>query len=89
MLEQSVFFGKKNNIDLNAATKEHLNAVAAILKKYPQSRIVMKGHTCDLGTAAVNEKCSRERAIVCADYLISQGVDKVQYCKYKFKRIKY
>jgi outer membrane protein OmpA-like peptidoglycan-associated protein len=45
LLEQPVFFGKKNNTDLKAATKEHLNAVVAILKKYPQSGIVMKGHT--------------------------------------------
>ena len=33
MLKQPVFFGQKNNIDLNAAAKEHLNAVAANTKK--------------------------------------------------------
>jgi outer membrane protein OmpA-like peptidoglycan-associated protein len=55
-----------------------LIAVVSILGKYSESCIRIKWHTCDLGIAAVNNKCSRERAIVCADYLITQGVDKAQ-----------
>lgn len=78
MLKKPIFFGQKNSIDLDAAAKKHLDAVSVILKKYPESRIVIKGHTCDIGTAAVNEKRSLERATACADYLISQGVEKLR-----------
>ncbi len=75
-VEQPMAFGKKNNVSLNTETKQHLDIVAAMLNKYPSSRIVLKGHTCDLGTPAVNDKRSRERASAIANYLTSQGVSK-------------
>ncbi len=75
-IERPVAFGKKNNISLSEEAKQHLAVVASMLNKYPGSHIVIKGHTCDLGTPPVNEKRSRERATAFADFLISQGVSK-------------
>ncbi|MBL7728009.1 MAG: OmpA family protein [Dinghuibacter sp.] len=74
LAEQAVFFGRKNNIELNESIKQHLTAVAEVLNRYPNSRIVIKGHTCNLGTPAVNEKRSRQRATACADYLAGLGI---------------
>lgn len=76
LLGKPVYFGKRDNIDLNPESRQLLDKVAGILSKYPESRITIKGHACDLGTPTINEKRSRERAAICADYLISQGVAK-------------
>lgn len=76
LIEQPVSFGKKNNVDLNMESKQFLDTVASILNKYPGIRILIKGHTCDLGTPAVNEKRSLERATALANYLFSRGVNK-------------
>jgi outer membrane protein OmpA-like peptidoglycan-associated protein len=76
MIEQPVSFGKKNNVELTAESKQFLGTVASILNKYPGIHILIKGHTCDLGTPEVNQRRSLERATAFADYLASLGLSK-------------
>lgn len=76
LIEQPVSFGKKNNVDLTVESKQFLGTVASILTKYPAIHIVIKGHTCDLGTPEVNQRRSLERATAFAGYLASLGVSK-------------
>lgn len=51
-----------------------LNAVAASLKKYPNSRIEVIGHTDNTGSAAYNQDLSQRRAVAVAEVLRNSGV---------------
>ncbi len=52
-----------------------LNKVAAIMKKYPDYKLRIVGHTDNVGDAASNMALSEERARSCYDYLVAQGID--------------
>jgi outer membrane protein OmpA-like peptidoglycan-associated protein len=51
-----------------------LNGVAATLTEYNQTMIEVVGHTDSIGTDAVNDRISKERADSVANYLRGQGV---------------
>lgn len=73
-IEEPVYFITKNNTQLSAESKQRLAVIASMLNKYPHRKLLIKGHTCDIGTPAINERRSLERAKALADYLVSQGV---------------
>lgn len=52
-----------------------LDEVVKILNEYPVYDVSVEGHTDSTGSAALNDKLSTERAKVCADYLVSKGID--------------
>jgi outer membrane protein OmpA-like peptidoglycan-associated protein len=52
-----------------------LNALAAFLRKAPDTRLLIIGHTDNLGVEAANELVSAQRAAAVKEYLITQGVD--------------
>jgi outer membrane protein OmpA-like peptidoglycan-associated protein len=54
--------------------KNNLNRFAAILQRYPDTRILVRGHTDDVGTETYNQSLSEERAQSVRDYLLTQGV---------------
>lgn len=60
--------------DLNANAQQALNAVAQVLSKYPESTLIVTGHTDDVGNDAKNQTLSEARATSVARYLASQGV---------------
>ena len=51
-----------------------LNGVAATLSEYNQTMIEVVGHTDSIGSDAVNNRISKERADAVAAYLSAQGV---------------
>ena len=51
-----------------------LNGVASTLAEYNQTMIEVVGHTDSIGSDAVNNRISRERAEAVANYLRGQGV---------------
>lgn len=51
-----------------------LQAVAANLIRYPNSRIEVVGHTDNTGAAAYNQDLSQRRAVAVADVLMGAGV---------------
>ena len=51
-----------------------LNGVASTLAEYNQTMIEVVGHTDSIGSDAVNNRISKERADAVAAYLIAQGV---------------
>lgn len=51
-----------------------LNGVASTLAEYNQTMIEVVGHTDSIGTDAVNDRLSKERADAVAAYLRAQGV---------------
>ena len=54
--------------------RKTLDSVATVLKTYPDSTIVVSGHTDTTGTDAINNPLSLNRASSVASYLESQGI---------------
>ena len=52
-----------------------LNEAAEILKRYPELKVEVAGHTDSKGTDAYNQALSERRARAVYDYLTSNGVD--------------
>lgn len=59
---------------LRAEAKRNLQELANSLDKYPNTDLMIAGHTDALGTSAYNQGLSERRARSSATYLISQGV---------------
>lgn len=55
--------------------KANLRELAVSLDKYPNTDLVIIGHTDALGSVAYNQTLSERRARAAATYLISQGVN--------------
>ena len=68
------------NFDFDKATLRPdavtiLNEAIDILKKYPQLKVEVAGHTDAVGTDAYNQGLSERRARTVFDYLTSNGID--------------
>ena len=59
---------------LTPDSKYQLNDLAEILKKYPNLRIEVGGHTDNVGDPATNRALSQQRADVVKAYLLAQGI---------------
>jgi outer membrane protein OmpA-like peptidoglycan-associated protein len=60
--------------ELKPQSKTDLTEFAGVLKKYPDTNLVIEGHTDSTGSVATNEKLSAARAQAVVDFLASQGV---------------
>jgi outer membrane protein OmpA-like peptidoglycan-associated protein len=60
---------------LNAASEANLDSLAKTLNKYPDTHIVIDGHTDDRGSDKYNMRLSLERATSVETYLKNKGVD--------------
>ncbi len=63
-----------NKADLKPQSRADLTEFAEVLKKYPDTDLVIEGHTDSTGTKKINEKLSVERAQSVLDFLALQGV---------------
>ena len=59
---------------LRAESKTNLDNLAKSLSDFGDSKLLLVGHTDDVGTDTYNLDLSRRRAAAVADYLISHGV---------------
>jgi len=69
--------------DFNSATvkpefRPTLDQVAQTLNAYPSTFIDVSGHTDSVGTDAVNQRLSEQRAAAVADYLNYQGINRAR-----------
>lgn len=60
---------------VNPSLEDDLRAVAQNLNKYPDSTVVVVGHTDNTGSAEYNQDLSARRAGAVASILINSGVD--------------
>jgi outer membrane protein OmpA-like peptidoglycan-associated protein len=60
--------------DISPSYKQDLTAAATVMQKYPDTNILIEGHTDNTGTDAVNQPLSERRATAVSKYLASQGV---------------
>jgi hypothetical protein len=79
--------------DKDEITPKHyyiLNNVVSVLKRNPYMKIEIQGHTCNMGTAAYNQKLSDNRANSIMNYLIKKGIEgrRLSIAGYGFTRPK-
>ncbi len=60
--------------DVKPAAQTNLSEMAAIMKKYPENILTVKGHTDSVGSDALNAKLSQERADSVKRVLIASGI---------------
>ncbi len=74
--------------DLTADLKTSLAKIAGILMVYTKCRVVVEGHTDNIGTEAYNKDLSTRRAKNVRDFLVAQGIPDTRLSSvgYGFKR---
>ena len=60
---------KTNSSDLQPAAESNITSLAKILNKYPDTNILVDGHTDSTGSAEYNQRLSERRAGSVADYM--------------------
>ncbi|MBN1596591.1 OmpA family protein [candidate division FCPU426 bacterium] len=65
---------QKNSALLNTTSQTNIASLSKILNKYPDTNIVVEGHTDSTGTEAHNQELSERRAKSVANQCMSNGV---------------
>jgi outer membrane protein OmpA-like peptidoglycan-associated protein len=63
-----------NSSDLTTTAKANISKLATILNKYPDTHILVEGHTDSTGSAEYNQKLSERRASSVSNHATSLGV---------------
>lgn len=63
-----------NKSNIKGTSANTLNKLAGIFEEYPNSYILVEGHTDSAGAAEYNEKLSKQRAESVTNYLVSNGI---------------
>ncbi|MEJ1221821.1 OmpA family protein [Sediminicola sp. 1XM1-17] len=65
-----------NKSAVKGASAETLNRLAGVLKEYPDTNILVEGHTDSAGSDEYNMTLSQQRAQSVTNYLASQGISR-------------
>jgi outer membrane protein OmpA-like peptidoglycan-associated protein len=76
VLDKPIIFGAIGETMFSELHKPDLDAVADILKKHPDIRLLIVGHICNNETETENNKVGVARAKAVANYLHSKGIDR-------------
>ncbi|MEO5685042.1 MAG: OmpA family protein [Chitinophagaceae bacterium] len=68
-----VFFGT-NMSNINSNSQLALDKLVKVFKAYPETNILVEGHTDDVGGASYNETLSQKRASTVGNYIKSAGI---------------
>lgn len=64
-----------NSYELQPSSMTDINTLAATLKKYGDTNVIVEGHTDASGSDAINQPLSENRAKSVASQLLAQGVE--------------
>lgn len=73
VFKEKVLFGF-DQADLNSTSKQSIDKLDDVLKKYPDTNIEILGHTDDKGSDNYNQRLSKRRAESVADFLKANGI---------------
>jgi len=73
----SIRFATGSNV-LSNRDKQTLDEAAARIAQFPNFKLLVFGYTDNVGNDALNQKLSKQRAIVCFNYLMKKGVNPTQ-----------
>lgn len=77
--ESSGIYFDTEKYNINSASQETLNKLAGIFKEYPDTNILVEGHTDSSGSDAYNLTLSKNRAQAVTNYLVNNGVPKNRF----------
>lgn len=77
--ENSGVFFDTNKFNINAASDTMLSKLAAILVEYPDTNVIIAGHTDSSGADAYNMTLSKNRANAVTDFFTSKGLAKSRF----------
>ncbi|PKV51314.1 outer membrane protein OmpA-like peptidoglycan-associated protein [Aquimarina sp. MAR_2010_214] len=80
--ENSGVYFATNKSDINSKSKANLKKLAGIFKEYPDTNIIVEGHTDSTGDDSYNMALSQRRANAVTNYLVSQGISKSRLTTY-------
>ena len=72
--ESSGVYFDTEKYNINSKSQATLNKLADIFKEYPDSNILVEGHTDNTGSETYNLTLSKNRAQAVTNYLTSQGL---------------
>jgi outer membrane protein OmpA-like peptidoglycan-associated protein len=72
--EKSGIYFDTNKFNITPKSQETLNRLKTIFVDYPDTNILIEGHTDDTGSDTYNMTLSQQRANAVRDYLVSQGL---------------
>lgn len=74
MTFESGLMFKINSAEISDSYKSDLSSAAEVFVKYPETNVVIEGHTDDTGSDDYNMALSEKRAKAVGDFLVSKGV---------------
>jgi len=77
--ESSGVYFDTEKYNINAKSQTTLNKLADIFKEYPQSNILVEGHTDDTGSDSYNLTLSKNRAQAVTSYMVDNGIDRGRF----------
>lgn len=72
--ENSGVYFETNKYNINSASQETLDKLIGVFKEYPETNILVVGHTDSVGSEEYNMTLSKNRANSVTNYLTSKGV---------------
>ncbi len=72
--ENSGVYFDTNKSNINTKSQASLAKLASIFKEFPDTNIIVEGHTDSTGDDTYNMTLSQKRANAVADYLVTQGI---------------
>ncbi len=72
--ESSGVYFDTEKFNINSRSQETLNRLAGIFKEYPDTNILVEGHTDSQGSDSYNLTLSKNRAQAVTNYLVNNGV---------------
>ena len=72
--ESSGVYFDTNKYNVNTASQENLNKLIGVFKEFPDTNILVVGHTDSVGAEEYNMKLSKNRAYAVTNYLLQNDI---------------